>query len=117
MTNSRSDDNMWLSNSFETYVLLHQNTDPQLVNDRFAGMIEKYVGPEVMRFFGISMKEFLEAGNKYNMYLQRLSDIHLDPSIEQDLKAANDPKYLWIFGSIAIFILAIASINFNLISS
>ncbi len=101
MTNSRADDKTWLSNSFETYVLLYPNTNPQDVNDRFAGMIEKYVGPEIVKYLGITLEEFFSAGNKYNMYLQKLTDIHLDPGIEQGLKAANDPKYLWIFGSIS----------------
>lgn len=117
MTNPRAADNQWLSNSFETYVLLHPNSDPQKVNERFSGMIVKYVGPLVQQYFGISMQDFLGQGNKYNMFLQNLSDIHLDPSIEQDLKPANDPKYLWIFGSIAILIIIIASINFMNLST
>ena len=117
MTNPRSENKSWLSNSFETYVLLYPNTKPQDVNDRFAGMIEKYVGPEIVRYLGITMEEFFSAGNKYKMYLQKLTDIHLDPSIDQDLKAANDPKYLWIFGSIALLILTIASINFMNLST
>lgn len=117
MTNSRADDKTWMSNSFETYVLLYPNTNPEDVNNRFAGMIEKYVGPEIIKYLGITIEEFISAGNKYNMYLQKLTDIHLDPSIEQDLKAANDPKYLWIFGSIALLILTIASINFMNLST
>ena len=117
MTNPRADDNQWLSNSFNTYVLLHSNTEPELANNRFSDMIVKYVGPEVSRFFGISIQEFLAQGNKYNMFLQKLTDIHLDPSIDQDLKSANDPKYLWIFGSIAVLIIVIASINFMNLST
>jgi putative ABC transport system permease protein len=117
MTNPRATENQWLSNSFNTYVLLHPNADPQKVNNRFSGMIVKYVGPLVTKYFGISMQDFLEQGNKYNMFLQKLTDTHLDPSIEQDLKPANDPKYLWIFGSIALLIIVIASINFMNLST
>lgn len=117
MTNDRSQDQTWLSNSFSTYVLLHPNSDPAEANARFAPMIEKYVGPEVVKYFGISLSDFLEQGNKYNMYLQKLTDIHLDPSIDQELRAANDPKYLWIFGSIAVLIIVIASINFMNLST
>ncbi len=117
MTNTRSKDDHWTSNSYCTYVLLHQNTDPETVNNRFSAMIEKHVGPEIMKFLGLTIQEFLAQGNKYNMHLQRLTDAHLDPSIEQDLKPANDPKYLWIFGSIAVLILIIASINFMNLST
>lgn len=117
MTNPRADDNQWLSNSFNTYVLLYPNADASSVDGRFKGMIEKYVGPEITRFLGISIEEFLSAGNKYNMFLQPLLEIHLDPSIEQDLKAANDPRYLYIFGAIAILIIIIAAINFMNLST
>ncbi len=51
------------------------------------------------------------------MYLQPLVDIHLDPTIDQSLKAPNDPKYLWIFGSIAILIIIIAAVNFMNLST
>ncbi|MCD4723423.1 MAG: ABC transporter permease [Bacteroidales bacterium] len=117
MTNPRASDKEWLSNSFDSYVMLKPNMLPENVNDRFAPMIEKYVGPVVTKFFGITIEEFFEAGNKYNMYLQPLVDIHLDPSIEQDLKPPNDPKYLWIFGSIAILIIIIAAVNFMNLST
>lgn len=117
MTNPRAVENEWLSNSFSTYVMLKPNMRPEQVNERFAPMIEKYVGPVVSQFFGITMEEFFEAGNKYNMYLQRLVDIHLDPSIENEMKAPNDPKYLWIFGSVAILIIIIAAVNFMNLST
>ncbi|MBN2174633.1 MAG: ABC transporter permease [Bacteroidales bacterium] len=117
MTNPRASDNEWLSNSFSTYLLLHPNSDPQTVEDRCAALIEKHVGPEIVKFIGISIQEFLSQGNKYNYFLQKLADIHLDPSIEQEFKPANDPKYLWIFGSIAVLIIIIASINFMNLST
>ncbi|HPE58117.1 MAG TPA: ABC transporter permease [Bacteroidales bacterium] len=117
MTNPRASDDQWLSNSFDTYVMLHHDTDPKKVDDRFKGMIEKYVGPIITKYFGITLDEFRSQGNKYNMYLQSLTDIHLNPEIEQELKAANDPKYLWIFGSIGLLIIIIASINFMNLST
>ena len=117
MTNDRSSDNQWLSNSFDTYVLLHPNSVPEDANARFAGMIEKYVGPLVLKYFGTDIEDFFDQGNIYKMYLQSLNDIHLNPDIEQDLRAANDPKYLWIFGSIAVLIIIIAGINFMNLST
>ena len=117
MTNSRSNDDQWLSNSFETYVLLHPNSRPEDANARFRPMLEKYVGPLIMEYFGITLVEFVAKGNKYNLWLQPLEDIHLNPDIEQDLRAASDPKYLWIFGSIALLIIVIAGINFMNLST
>lgn len=117
MTNRRSSDGEWLNNSFETYILLKPNTNPQTVNDKFPGMIAKYIGPKVLEMFGTSIEDFFAGGNRYNFYLQPLTKIHLDPTVEHQVKPATDPKYLWIFGSIAILIIVIASINFMNLST
>ncbi len=102
----------WLSNSFSTYLLLKPNTNSQTVSEKIPPMLEKYVGPELQRLMGISIEDFYNQGNKYSYFLQNLTDIHLDPSISQEFKPAADPKYLYIFGSIAILIVLIAAINF-----
>jgi len=117
MTNGRSRDPEWLNNSFETYLLLSDNTNPTQVNARFPGLIEKYVGPRINEMFGTSINDFFTKGNRYNFYLQPLTKIHLDPTVEHNVKPATDPKYLWIFGSIAILIIVIASINFMNLST
>ena len=80
-------------------------------------MLEKYVGPEIQQYMGISIEDFFAQGNKYRFYLQNLTDIHLDPSIQQEFKAASDPKYLIIFGSVAILIVLIAAVNFMNLST
>lgn len=112
MTNPRANDDQWLSNSFSTYVLLYPGASPQAAEARIPGMIVKYVGPVLQAFLGITIDEFIAQGNKYSMYLQPLVKVHLDPTIEQAMKPANDPKYLWIFGSIGILIIIIAAFNF-----
>ena len=63
------------------------------------------------------LEDFITQGNKYRFYLQNLTDIHLDPSIQQEFKEASDPKYLKIFGSIAVLIVLIAAINFMNLST
>ena len=112
MTDPRSQNPIWMSNSYSTYILLKPNTDYAKVDEKIITLLEKYVGPEAQRFMGISLKDFLAQGNKYRYFLQNLSDIHLDPSIQQEFKEASDPKYLLIFGTISILIVLIAAINF-----
>jgi len=112
MTNPRSQNPIWLSNSFSTYLLLKPNSNFETVDQKIPAMLEKYVGPEVQRFMGISIDDFIAQGNKYNYFLQNLTDIRLDPSIKQEFKPASDPKYLLIFGSVSILIVLIAAINF-----
>jgi putative ABC transport system permease protein len=117
MTNPRSQNPVWLSNSFSTYLLLKPNTDWKDADAKIPALLEKYVGPEVQRFMGISLEDFLAQGNKYRYFLQPITEVHLDPSIQQQFKAASDPKYLWIFGSVALLIVLIAAINFMNLST
>ncbi len=106
-----------MSNSFSTYFLLKPNSSYKTVDAKFPELLQKYVGPEIQQYTGISLDDFIAQGNKYRFYLQNLTDIHLDTSIQQDFKASVDPKYLKIFGSIAILIVFIAAINFMNLST
>jgi putative ABC transport system permease protein len=117
LTNSRSKDPAWMNNSFSTYLLLKPNTSYKSVDEKFPSLLQKYVGPEIQKYTSISFDDFLSKGNKYRFYLQNLTDIHLDTSIQQDFKAPVDPKYLLIFGGIAILIVLIAAINFMNLST
>jgi putative ABC transport system permease protein len=117
MTNEGSRNPTWLSNSFSTYLLLKPNTNYKTVDAKFPELIIKYVGPEVQQYLGVSITDFIAQGNKYRYYLQHLTDIHLDTSVQQEFKDASDPKYLRIFGSIAILIILIAAINFMNLST
>jgi putative ABC transport system permease protein len=112
MTNPGSKNPTWLSNSFSTYLMLKPNSNYKNVDAKLPEMIVKYVGPELQKYMGVSIADFASKGNKYRFYLQNLKDVHLDPSIQQQFKPASDPKYLKIFGSIAILIVLIAAINF-----
>jgi putative ABC transport system permease protein len=117
MTNRRSNDGEWLNNSFETYLLLKPHTSALQVNEKFPGMVKKYIGPRVLEMFGVPLEDFVASGNRYNFYLQPITKIHLEPSVSHEVKPATDPKYLWIFSSIAILIIVIASINFMNLST
>lgn len=117
LTNPRSKNPVWLSNSFSTYFLIKENSSYKTVEDKFPELLKKYVGPEIQRYMGISIEDFQKQGNKYRYYLQNLCDAHLDTSIQSEFKATTDPKFLKIFGSIAILIVLIAAINFMNLST
>ena len=107
----------WTDNNFFTYLLLRANSKPEQVNAKIPSMISKYMGPAIKKYFGIDMEEFI-AKNHYNIYLQPLKDIHLNPAITQYFtKAPANPKYLYIFGTIAILIIIIAAFNYMNLST
>lgn len=113
----RASSTEWMSNNLSTYVMVHPGADVAAMNERFTDLVYKYAGPEVRRFLGIDLDEFLNQGNIYNYYTQPLTAIHLDNKVENPFKAANDPRYLWIFGSIGVLIIVIAGINFMNLST
>ena len=117
LTNPGAKSQIWLSNSISTYILLKPNSSYLKVDAKLTDLLIKYVGPEAQKLFGISFTDFVAQGNKYRFFCQSLKDIHLDTSIQQQFKAASDPKYLLIFGSIAILIVLIAAINFMNLST
>jgi len=116
-SSERANDNNWLANNFYTYVKLHPDAEPESVNERFEDLVLRYIGPQVRQIIGISVEEFIRSGNSYNFFLQPLTNIRHNPSIENYHKPAKDPKYLWIFGAIGLLILTIASINFMNLST
>jgi putative ABC transport system permease protein len=117
MTSPLSESPIWLNNNISTYLLLKPNSTSKTVDAKLPELIAKRVGPEVQRYMGVSMEDFLAKGNKYRFYCQKLTDIHFDPSIRQGFAKAVDSKYLIIFGSIAILIVIIAAINFMNLST
>lgn len=117
LTSPRANDDFWLSNSFATYILLRQGVTASSVENKIPGMIEKHVGPQVEKLFGMDLKAFADAGNQYGIFMQPMSDIHLNPEIISDFKGSNDKKYIYIFSAIAFVILIVAGINYMNLST
>jgi len=102
----------WLSHNIHTYFLLADEVDIEGLTEKIQPVMLKYIGPEVELFLGVQIDQWEKEGNSYGMYLQELSDIHLNPDIQQQLRQPHEAKYIYIFGIVAIFILTIACINF-----
>ncbi len=108
----RANEEFWLSNSFNTYLLLKDGASPKDVEKKIKPILEKYVGPQIEQALGITLEEWEASGNRYGLYLQPLDDIHLNTSIEHGLKPSNDKKYIYIFSIIALLIIVVAIINY-----
>ncbi len=112
-----AENTFWMSHNLFTYFLLDPLADAAIVEEKLNPIMMKYVGPEVQQLMGIDLETWENEGNEYGMFLQPLSDIHLNTEIEQGLNESHDKKYVYIFSLIAIFILLIASINFMNLST
>jgi putative ABC transport system permease protein len=109
--------NNWLSNNFNTYVVLKEGADPKKLEAQFDGLVEKYVGPQVMQFMSINLDEFKKSGNYEKHYLTPLTSIHLYSDKEAELAPNSNIQYVYIFSAIAFFILLIACVNFMNLST
>jgi putative ABC transport system permease protein len=91
------------SNIFmNTYVLLKPGSNPASMEKKFHGFVESYMGKD------------LKAQNQDRDYfLVKVKDIHLHANMEYgDITPLGSLTYLYILGSIALFTLLIACINF-----
>ncbi len=108
----------YLSNNFQTYVLLRPGVDYKAFNKNFKQVIDKYIFPQAKQFMHInSMEEFSKNGNKIAIYLTPLTSIHLHSDKMAELGTNSNIQYVYIFAAVALFILLIACINFMNLST
>ena len=113
----------WVWLQVNTYVLLNKNvsTDPasikQLVG-KFPAMV-KVQAASAFKRIGQPYEEFIKKGNKWDFYLQPLTDVHLHSAniSTQFLYTIGDIKYVYIFSAIAFFIIILACVNFMNLST
>ncbi|HCW08239.1 MAG TPA: hypothetical protein DGG95_12835 [Cytophagales bacterium] len=121
LVSAASDDNLkrnvWLNNGMWTYFTLRPNTHVSAVEKKFENLVVKYIGPELEKFMGTSLKQFREAGGAYGYYTTKLTDIHLKSTSQGDIEPGGNMMYIYFFGGIGIFILVIACINFMNLST
>lgn len=101
----RDGTNMAFDNMYTTYLLLRPGTDPARLGAKFPAFIEKYAGKD-LRQAGFGRKDFLLP----------VRDIHLHADM-MEMTPSVSVTYLYILGSIAVFILLLACINFMNLST
>ncbi len=104
--------NSWLTSNYYTYLVLQKGYDYKKLEAKLQGVVEKYMGPQILKDMGMSLAQFRKNGNDLGLFLQPLTDIHLRSDFSDNLQPPGDIKYVYIFSSIAVFILLIACINF-----
>lgn len=89
------------NNLFYTYLQLKPGTDPKKLEAKFPAFIEQYAGKK-LQAVGFNKKQFIVP----------LKKIHLDEDVKNNVTEGGSVTYLYILGSIALFTLLIACINF-----
>lgn len=101
----------WTSNSLYTYFKVFPGTDVLTVQAGLDEFVEKYVGPEIQQFIGISLTEFRESGGAFGYFTQSLNEIHFS-EYDGEMGPRGNRQNVLIFSVIALFVLIIAAVNF-----
>lgn len=108
----------WTSNNLYSYVKLNESADPATVAESMLAMSDKYVGPEIEQFIGVTLDEWRKTGaGEYAYYIQPMTDIHLYSKVEGNIEAPGDIAYVYLLSIVSIFIILIACINFMNLST
>ncbi|MBX7152029.1 ABC transporter permease, partial [bacterium] len=92
----------WAGNNVMfSYVMLQPGTDPSALEAKLPAFLDKY-GKEQLAALGFHKTHFL----------QPVTDIHLKSDFTNDLSPNSSMTLMYVLGSISIFILLIACINF-----
>lgn len=109
--------NAWLNSGVFTYFLLRENKNIYDVEKKLENLLVKYEAPAVQHFLGNTLAQIRNAGGVYSYYTTKITDIHLRSSSEGDIEPRGSLMYIYVFGGIGIFIVAIACINFMNLST
>jgi putative ABC transport system permease protein len=98
------------NNAFYTYLLLPQNNDAKNLEKQFPAFLDRNMHPP-------GAPSDFKASKFTRLFIQKLTDIHLRSHLDEELEENGDISRIYIFGSVAFFILLIACINYMNLST
>lgn len=102
----------WGSHNYNTYVLFREGVNPQQFEKNFETILRKYTDKWIRGFLGSSLDEVRKSGNHLRYTLMPVTDIHLLSDRTAEINVNGNVQYVYIFAVVAIFLLAIACVNF-----
>lgn len=97
----------WATNNiFHTYVKLRAGTDPKAVEQKLQPFVKHRAGTD-LKALGISKE----------LFMQPVPGIYLYSDLDNEIASNGNATYLYILGSIALFVLLVACINFMNLST
>src|SRR6266700_5625976 len=91
----------WSDNRYYTYVLLSNKNDINTLKAKLPAFAERHIGRE--------MKQWK---SHYDFLLQPLTAIHLTSHLRDEIEPNGNLQYIYIFTTVAVFILLISFINY-----
>lgn len=98
------------NNSFYTFLLMPKNYNMDIITRQFDAFIDKYYNPK-------GLPPGIKPHQTTKLTIQKLTDIHLQSHLDDEIEPNGDIKRVYIFSIIALFILLIACINYMNLST
>jgi putative ABC transport system permease protein len=111
------DQSDWLSNNYNSYVLVRPGVTRASLQTAVDGVINKYLVKQLDQFLHMSADELKKSGNHFIYPVMPLTGIHLYSNKSYEFEPNGNITYVYIFSIIAIFILLIACVNFMNLST
>ena len=98
------------NNSFYTYLLMPKGYNMDIISRQMPSFLDKYVHLK-------GMPGNVKTHQATKLSIQKLTDIHLQSHLDDEIEPNGDIKRVYIFSIIALFILLIACINYMNLST
>lgn len=100
----------WGNNSFSTYLLLAEGTDPKKMVAQFPAFIDKHYGTYAKANFGVP--DNFVASKTTELTLQKVTDVHLRSHLDDEIEVNGNINNVYMMSVIGVFIVLIACFNF-----
>ncbi len=108
----KSSESTWVWTGFANYALVKESTDLSALKSKLNTIPPKWAEGTLLRVFGQTFEELEKDGKAWELYLQPLDEIYLDNQLSNPLGAIGSKRYLIIFSTVGLIILALSCINF-----
>ncbi len=100
----------WGNNSFGTYIVLQEGTDPKKFEAGLPAFIDKHFGPFAKANWGVPADWV--ASKSTTLHVGKLTDIHLASHRDDELEPGGTTSSVYVLGAIGCVIIIIAGFNF-----
>jgi putative ABC transport system permease protein len=104
----------WNSNRTSTFIQLADKHEAMALEKQFPPFVEKYFGALIQA--AQNDGQLSKDADAFQLRLQALTDIHLNPNFANSIEPVSNPVYSYILAGIAVLVLLIACFNFMILA-
>jgi putative ABC transport system permease protein len=107
----------WITSRVLTYGKIKPGESLETVERSLEKFPSRYIDPELLAQRKLDIKQYRKEGNDLRFLIQPLLTIHLNSRLSDEIEENGDIHYIYLFISIAAFIILLACINFMNLST